>query len=239
MNTGVIIQARMGSTRLPGKVMKKLAGKEVLWHVVDRLKRSKHLKQIIVATTTNVMDDEIVEFCKKNNILYYRGDEKDVLKRYYEAAKYYKLDVGVRVTSDCPLIHPIVVDTLIEELSNKHLDYVTNSFKSTFARGLECSAFTFEALEKCFLEATLEPHREHVVLYIRENLNLFRTKGIENHTNESNYRVTLDEEADYTLLNMIYNNLYEEGQIIPIDNALKYILQNDLFHINNQVKQKS
>lgn len=239
MKIGVIIQARMGSTRLPGKVLKKLADKEVLWHVVERLKQSKHLNEIIVATTTKQEDEEISAFCERHNITCFKGDEFDVLNRYYEAAKVNNLDIIVRVTSDCPLIDPIVVDQLIETLLEGNYDYVSNSFEKTFAKGLECSAFTFNALQRCVLEATNPSHREHVVLYMRENPTLFKTKGIRNEKDESDFRITLDEDDDYKLLSIVYNELYETNNIISIKQALAFIEQYNLKSINANVVQKS
>lgn len=239
MKIGVIVQARMGSTRLPGKVMKKLSGKEVLWHVVERLKKSKYINEIIIATTDKQQDDTIAAFCAQHQVTCFRGEELDVLKRYYDAAKSNKLDIIVRVTSDCPLIDPAVVDRLIETLIEGDLEYVSNSFEKTYAKGLECSAFTFKALERCMKEAVKPEHREHVVLYMRENPTLFATAGVRNTSDDSDFRITLDEEDDYKLLSMIYDQLYIENEIIPIGQALEFITNNNLKSLNAHVEQKS
>lgn len=239
MKIGVIVQARMGSTRLPGKVMYKLSGKEVLWHVVERLKESKYVNDVIIATTEKQQDEVIETFCAQHNVLCYRGDELDVLKRYYDAAKFNKLDIIVRVTSDCPLIDSSIVDKLIETLIEGNLEYVSNSFEKTYAKGLECSAFTLKALERCMKEAVKPEHREHVVLYMRENPTLFATTGIRNTKDESDFRITLDEEDDYKLLSIIYDQLYIENEIIPIEHALEFITNNNLKTLNAHVEQKS
>ncbi len=239
LKIGVIVQARMGSTRLPGKVMKKLSGKEVLWHVIERLKKSKYVNKIVIATTVQKEDEIISTFCKQHNIICFRGEELDVLKRYYDAAKVNELDIIVRVTSDCPLIDPTVIDQLIETLIKGDFEYVSNSFEKTFAKGLECSAFTFKALERCHKEAIKPEHREHVVLYMRENFTMFKTHGIINSQNDSDFRITLDEESDYKLLSIIYNQLYKEDSIISVKEALNFILKNNLKIINANVEQKS
>lgn len=239
MKVGVIVQARMGSTRLKGKVLKELSGRPVLWHVVERLKHSKYLNEIIIATTENLEDNSIVDFCSEHKISCFRGEELDVLKRYYDAAQNYKLDIVVRVTSDCPLIDPQIVDSLIKTLVEGNFDYVSNSFEKTFAKGLECSAFTFEALKKCMENARKSEHREHVVLYMRENINLFKTFGIKNSKDESDYRITLDEIDDYRLLNLVYERLYKENSIINVKEALIYIEENNLKIMNAHVEQKS
>lgn len=239
MKIGVIVQARMGSTRFPGKVMKKLCDKEVLWHVVERLKKSIHVNDVIIATTEKQQDEIIAEFCEKHSVKCFRGDELDVLKRYYDAANSNKLDIIVRVTSDCPLIDPTVVDRLIEMLIEEDLEYVSNSFEKTYAKGLECSAFTFKALERCMREAVKPEHREHVVLYMRENPTLFATAGICNLKDDSDFRITLDEEDDYKLLSIIYNHLYIENEIIPVEEVLEFINNNNLKIVNAHVEQKS
>lgn len=241
IKVGVVIQARMGSTRLPGKVMKLLGDRPVLWHVVERVKQSKLIDMIIVATTNSDEDNTIVEFCKKNSINYYRGSEKDVLDRYYKTAKYYKLDAIIRVTSDCPIIDSIVIDKLVKTyLDNKEqLDYVSNSMIRTYPRGLECSIFSMEALKESWENATKEYHKEHVVMYIREHKEKFKIMNICNDKMLSNYRWTLDTKEDYIFLKCIYNNLYKSGSIFTTNDVLELLKeQPELININAHVEQK-
>lgn len=240
LKVGVIVQARMGSTRLPGKVLKKLGSKTVLENVVERLQYCKKVDTIIVATTDKNQDNLIEKICKDINIFCFRGSEWDVLNRYYKAAEMFDLDIIVRVTSDCPLIDPTIIDNLVNTLiKGKNLDYVTNSMPPTFARGLECSAVTFKALKKSDREAILPFHREHVMTYIRENKEVFNIVNISNEKNDTKYRITLDEELDYIVLRKIYDALYKEGEIIDINHALNYLEKKKLYKVNENVQQKS
>lgn len=236
---GVIIQARTGSTRLPNKVLLPLGNKTVLENVVERIKYCNLVDEIIVATTDSAKDNPIVELCTSNRIDCYRGSESNVLSRYYEAAKAYNLDIIVRVTSDCPLIDPKVIDELLVNLMDDQADYVTNSMPPSFARGLECSAFTFNALREAYLNATTDYHKEHVVIYIRENHEKFKIKNVKNSRDDTKYRITLDELDDYKLLKIIYDDLYKENEIISVEQALTYIVKHDLIGVNAHVEQKS
>ncbi|WP_312906906.1 glycosyltransferase family protein [Tissierella praeacuta] len=240
LKVGVIIQARMMSSRLPGKVMKLLKGEPMLWHIIKRVSEAKLVDEIIIATTDNEADMKIIEFCNNNKVKYFIGSELDVLKRYYEAALSNKLDVVVRVTSDCPLIDPNVIDKLIElYIDNNEIDYVTNSIVRTYPRGLECSAFSFKSLERSHIEARDARHREHVVLYIRENPSKFNILNLENYKDLSNYRLTVDTIEDFNLIFEIYERLYEEDKTIKIEDAISLLEENkDLVKINAHIKQK-
>lgn len=241
LNIGVIIQARMGSTRLPGKVMKLLGNKPVLWHVIERIKYSELVNEIIIATTNSAHDKVIVDFCINNDIKYYCGSEEDVLDRYFNAAKKFQLDAVIRVTSDCPLIDPKVIDELVETfIENQHkAQYVTNSIIRSYPRGQECSIFSMNALKISWNEATEVHQREHVVLYIRENPKKFGVLNIENEKDLSNFRWTLDTEEDYLFLSEIYDNLYESNKIITTKAVLSLLERKPhLININNHIKQK-
>lgn len=236
MTVGVIVQARESSTRLPGKVLLPLGEKTVLEQVVERLQEAKSVDKVIIATTIN--DHQIITLCQDKKIDYYIGDEADVLSRYYEAATTYNLDVIVRVTSDCPLIDYHMIDVLVSVLKQGNYEYCTNSIPPSFARGLECSAFTYNALQRCQEKSTTMAEREHVITYIRQNLHEFRWWNYENVCDETKYRITLDEEADYKLLIRVYDALYK-GIPIPMRDALRYIEQERLFELNAHIKQKS
>lgn len=165
----LIIQARMGSSRLPGKVLKTLAGKTILQHLVDRMKRSSLVDQLVVATTTNPEDDAIAFYCESNNINCYRGSEWDVLDRYYQAALPYSPDTIIRVTSDCPLNSFRVVDFVIEEFIKSSKDYFSNSNNEPdyLEDGFDVEVFRFNALETAWKEAKLLSEREHVTPFIK------------------------------------------------------------------------
>ena len=153
MNTVAIIQARMGSSRLPGKVLKDLGGETVLGRVVRRLRGSRQISNIVVATTTEATDEVIVAECDRLQVLCFRGSEQDVLDRYYQAAHANAAEAVVRVTSDCPLIDPKLVDETVEVFRDEHADYASNVSPRTYPRGLDTEVFTFDALDRAWREA--------------------------------------------------------------------------------------
>lgn len=241
MNVVCIIQARVGSTRLPKKVLREICGKTVLEHDVDRLKKVKNIDKIVIATTTEEKDIEIVSEAERLEINYFRGSEKDVLSRYYYAAKVYNADVVVRVTSDCPLLDPDVTEATIKYyLDNKEkYDYVSNTLERTFPRGLDTEVFSFEALEKAFNEATLDRDREHVTAYIYTNKERFSLAYYKSNTDYSIYRWTLDTEEDFKLINIIYNELYEEEKVFKMNDILNlFSKRRELLEINRDIEQK-
>ena len=242
-NINIIIQARVGSTRLPGKIFKPLAGKPILWHVVNRLKNSKMCNNIIVATTILHEDDRVEEFCKSNNILFYRGSSDNVLSRYYEAAKKFNSDIVIRITSDCPVIDPVVLDNMIAEFLTsqeiKKVDYMSNSIIRTFPRGLDIEIFTFDALEKTFKEAKNNYELEHVTPYIYQHPELFAIKNFAYKTDLSFHRWCVDTKEDLMLAEEIYNALYNSKELFLLDDILELFDQNSwLVKLNNTVQQK-
>lgn len=237
-----IMQTRMGSTRLPGKVLKKICGKTVLEHDIDRLKRVKNIDEIIVATTTLQKDDVIVDEANRLGIKYYRGSENDVLSRYYYAAKENNSDVVVRVTSDCPLIDSKVTEDIIQYyLDSKYkYDYVSNTIERTYPRGLDTEVFSFKVLEKAFNEAESLRDREHVTPYIWSNPSLFRLFQYKSETDYSDLRWTLDTKEDLELITRIYNYLnLEKGNNFNMSDILKlYGKYAELKNINRDIEQK-
>lgn len=237
--TAAIIQARMGSTRLPGKVMKDLNGKPVLWHVIERVKQAENIDQIIIATTTAKRDKIIFEKAKEWGVKAYQGSEEDVLARYYEAANKYDVDIVVRITSDCPLIDPYVTDEIVEYYNINDYTLVTNAGSDlnnrTYPRGLDTEVFSFEALEKAYNNADEKYQREHVTPYIYENYaDIFYYK---NNEDLSNYRITLDTKEDFKLIKAIYDQLYQGKHnfyffeiIIFLDNNKKLLKINENIH---------
>lgn len=206
MNVVAIVQARMGSTRLPGKVLMDLAGRSVLERVLRRLRRSSRLSEILVATTISGRDELIVRECERLHTPCFRGSEPDVLDRYYRAALVAKADAVVRITSDCPLIDAEVVDETVAKLLAERADYVNNCSPRTFPRGLDTEAFTVAALSQAWEEA-YEPHeREHVTPYLYAHPDIFRLSFFAGVTDYSQYRWTLDTIEDFELLNAIYSH---------------------------------
>lgn len=204
---GCIIQARLGSTRLPQKVMLNLDEKNsALSYVINQLKSCKRIDKIIVATTDLKEDDLIEEFVKNLGIACFRGNEKDVLDRYYSCAKEFGCDKIVRITADCPLIDPEIVDKIIESFDSDKEDYISNTLKNTFPKGLDTEVFTFEALKRAWTEAELPSDREHVTYFIRNNPS-FKIKNFKNDNNLSEFRWTLDRKEDLEFIREILKRI--------------------------------
>lgn len=223
--TAAIVQARMGSTRLPGKVLKKVVGKPLLEHIVERLKKSKKLEKIIVATTSELADKPIIELCKRNSIDYFIGSENDVLDRYYQAAKKFRVDPVVRITADCPLIDPVVVDKILDYfLRNKaKLDFASNTIKRTYPDGLDVEVFSFETLERAWSEAKNSFDREHVTPFICNNPDKFRVANVENDRDLSGLRWTVDYPEDFEMVRLIFENLYQKKGVFLMDDVIKLL----------------
>ncbi|HHV28939.1 cytidylyltransferase domain-containing protein [Acetivibrio mesophilus] len=243
MKIGAIVQTRMGSTRLPGKVMLDLCGKPVIDHVIDRLKQSKLLNEIIIATTALEADRVIVDQAKKNKVKWFCGSEDDVLSRYYYAAKENNLDTVVRITSDCPLIDPVLLDKIVEFYISNNYTLVTNAGNNltqrTFPRGLDVEVFSFRVLEDAFYNATKSHQREHVTPYMYESYG----KDIYYYKNDmdySNLRWTLDTNEDFELIAIVYDKLYDryDGKF-GFEEVLDLMKMNpELCRINANVEQK-
>ncbi len=210
-----IVQARMGSTRLPGKVMRSLIGKPVLWHVVDRLRFCKEVDAIVVATTTESEDDVIEDWCCAHWVRCFRGSRDDVLDRYYQAAKFYQVSSILRITADCPAIDPVVVDELLHEYQAHTLD--AYGLAGEFPDGLDCEVVSFSALERAWKEAEMASEREHVTPYIHGHSELFRVGKFEKFHNLAHHRWTLDEELDFHFLERVFLRLYRED--LPFDTS--------------------
>lgn len=218
-----IIQARMGSSRLPGKVLMDIAGKPMLWHVVNRVKHAKKLDDVVVATTTLKEDKKILDWASSIGIKSYAGSEKDVLDRYYQAAKKYEADIVVRITADCPLIDPKVIDEIVGFFLNNDFDYASNTIKPTYPDGLDTEVFSFNSLQKAWEEAKLASEREHVTPYIKKNDNLFKTKNFENNVDFSDMRWTVDEKCDLEFIREIYGRLYKNNRIFFMEDVVNLL----------------
>ncbi len=239
MRIVAIIQARMGSTRLPGKILKKVNDRPLLSYQLERLQQSNYINDLVITTTMHEKDDLIVEFCKKNNILWFRGSEKDVLARYYETAKTFKADAIVRITSDCPIIDVQVVDKTIQYFVDNNYEYVSNTVDRTYPRGLDTEVFTFEALEKAYKDAVMERDREHVTAYFYTNPDVFKISSVRNETDYSKYRWTVDTEEDFQLIKNIIEKLYNDNPNFTFHDTVKLMEANpDWFYINAHIEQK-
>jgi spore coat polysaccharide biosynthesis protein SpsF len=204
MKIVAIIQARMGSSRLPRKVLKDLSGASVLERVLNRLGRAHLIEEVLVATTTETADDAIVDHCERHGRKVFRGSEQDVLDRYYQAAKYSDADVVVRVTSDCPVIDPDVTDATIRAFLDHRADYASNTRVRTYPRGLDTEVMTVQTLERAWRKSSKPYQRGHVTPYIYENPGEFKLHGIENDVDYSQHRWTVDTPEDLQLLQAIY-----------------------------------
>jgi len=239
--TAVIIQARMGSTRLPGKVMKELKGKAVLWHDIQRIKKSKMIDEIIIATTTKKQDQIIYKKALEWGVKAFRGSEEDVLKRYYDAAAENDVDTVVRITSDCPLIDPQVIDEIIKYYNVHDYTLVTNAGSDlgnrTYPRGLDTEVFSFNVLEEAFNKSEERYQREHVTPFIYENYDdIYYYK---NDKNLSNYRLTLDTKEDYELIKAVYDELYNGEHDFYLNEIIELLDDNkELLKLNEKIKQK-
>jgi spore coat polysaccharide biosynthesis protein SpsF len=235
----VIIQARMGSTRLFGKIMKKICGKTILEHDILRISEAKNIDEIIIATTVAPADIAIKEEAKRLRIKSFCGSENNVLSRYYYAAKENNANIVVRITSDCPLYDATLLDDMLEIFSSLKYDYLSNCIKRTYPRGLDTEIFTFAALEKSYNNATEESQKEHVTPYIYQNLDIFKLQNYISKENNSKFRWTLDTKEDFEFIEAVYNELYQEGKIFNTAEILKLLKEKpELININSHIEQK-
>ncbi|OUS75128.1 acylneuraminate cytidylyltransferase [Paenibacillus sp. MY03] len=239
MKTVAIVQARMGSTRLPGKVLKQINGLSVLGHVVDRLRRVPSIDELWIATTSKKNDDPIEDEARRLNIQVYRGSEDDVLDRYYRTAKKAGAEAVLRVTSDCPLIEPAVVEDLICLYRESGSDYASNTLERTYPRGLDAEIFSFSALETAWSQASRPYEREHVTPYLYQHPDVFRCATQRGSEDYSHYRWTLDTEEDWELIRTIFEKCRYEGPYITFEDAKVLLFHYpELNKINAHVEQK-
>jgi len=236
---GAIIQARMNSSRLPGKVMLKVKNKSLLEHMLIRVKPSKKLDKIVVATSNESSDDIIEKFCQNNEIEYFRGDEDDVLGRYYDAAKKFSIDLVVRLTGDTPLIDPFVIDKIINYYQNNKYDYVSNyfPFPRTYPDGYNVEIFSFEILKKAYFEAKRPSEREHVTPFITMQPQLFSIGKVDHEKDFSKFRLNLDYHEDYLLIKQVFNHLYDDDNLFNLEDIIRFLENNpSIATLNSQVK---
>jgi spore coat polysaccharide biosynthesis protein SpsF len=245
MKTGVIVQARTSSARLPEKVLLELpygSGVKVLAQVIRRLKKASELNTIIIATTTDQEDQKIVDVAEQEKVFSFRGSKENVLERYYLAAKENKLDHVVRITSDCPCIDPSLIDRCVQEHLKADADYTSTSLQYKYPHGLDVEVMKFSALEKAYQEAQENFEREHVTIYIyRSRPTHFKIHSIQapEEYRDASIRVTLDTKEDYALVCAVYDYLYSKNPYFGVSEIFQLFKDKPwLKNINSSIVQK-
>jgi spore coat polysaccharide biosynthesis protein SpsF len=240
-----ILQARVSSSRLPGKVLKPLLGVPMLLRQIERLKKSQKIDQLLVATSTEPSDDPIEKLCEEQGIACYRGSLNDVLDRFYQAARGFNPKHVVRLTADCPLTDARLIDDVIGFYLDGGFDYASNAIQATYPDGLDMEVFRFSCLEQAWREARLSSQREHVTPFIHQQPLRFKIGHYKNSSDLSHLRWTVDEPKDFELVTMIYETLYPRNSDFSTQDILELLDQRpELVHWNtshqrNEGYQKS
>ena len=234
-----IIQARVSSTRYPNKIFADLFGKPLLYHVVNRLKKSKRIQHIVIATTVNSLDNAIENWAIQNKIDCFRGDEENVLSRFYFAAKKFNAEIIVRITADDPFKDFEIIDNVVDTLINQKLSFAYNNKPPTFPEGLDTEVFTFNALETAYKNSNDLFEQEHVTQYFYRNKDKFPQANIKHSTNISNLRWTIDTEKDMEMARCVYNDLYHEKEIFLMNDILDLIKKRPEIAMMNQDVERS
>jgi spore coat polysaccharide biosynthesis protein SpsF (cytidylyltransferase family) len=233
-----ILQARISSTRLPGKVLKPILGKPMLQHQIERTLRSKRIDKLILATSTDPSDNDLEMLCQKMNLPCYRGDLDDVLDRYYQAALLYDPQHVVRLTGDCPLIDPFMMDQVIEFYLAGGYDYATNTLEPTFPDGLDVEIFSFPALKEAWTTANLPSEREHVTQFICNHPHMFKIGDLRGERDLSHHRWTVDEPQDFEFVTRIYEALHSKKPGFGMADILEFLSRNpEISEINQDIKR--
>ena len=238
MKVVAIVQARMGSTRLPGKVLKDLAGETMLARVVGRLRCASRIDEVLVATTDHTIDDPIVDECRKLPVQVFRGDQYDVLDRYFKAAEFASADVIVRITSDCPLIDSGITDKTIAYFLDELPDYAANTIVRTYPRGLDTEVMSFSALSRAWQKAQKPYEREHVTPYVLEHPSEFRLVSVVNDRDYGAHRWTVDTPEDLAFVWAVYDRLKSKGMFSWRDVLDLLDREPELTELNRGVVQK-
>jgi spore coat polysaccharide biosynthesis protein SpsF len=234
MKTIAIIQARMGSNRLPGKVLKSILGRPMLWHIVERVRAVPSIAEVVVAVPDNSGNEALHRFCIDNQIALFAGSETDVLDRYYRAAQQFKADPIIRITADCPLADPQLIERLIQRYESRGYDHIGVAsgagaqliHEGRFPDGLDAECFSFSALDRAWHEATDPRDREHVTRYIWNNKELFRCGELTADLVYPKLRLTVDHPEDFELITKIYQALYREGRPFELSDVMKFLDKN-------------
>ena len=237
--TTAIIQARMGSTRLPGKVAMLLGDRPVLAHVIERCCHAGKVDQVVVATTGLPEDDRVVQIARDYNVEFYRGSKDDVLSRYYQAARRFQADPIVRITADCPLLDPSLIDRVIQLKEETGADYASNTVERTFPRGVDVSVFSFATLEKMHQLAKESWQREHVTPFVKDNPHMFSRANLSagGRLRRPDLRITVDTEEDLMLIRAVYYFLGKRS--FQLENIIALLEEQPwLPYINRHIRQK-
>lgn len=234
----IIVQCRTGSTRLPGKILKDLGGKILLSVFMERIKKAKEPDGIVIATTNLPEDDIIIELCKKNNWLYFRGNTLDLLDRHYQCAKFFSAEIVAKIPSDTPFNDPELIDLVFKTYENGDFDYVSNLHPPTFPGGFDCEAFSFDALEKSWKNARKDYEREHTTTYIWDNPEKFKIGNVTSKTNidySMKFRFQVDYEEDLEVAKRVFNTIYENNPNFSFYDLVEFLDKNkDIIAINQQ-----
>jgi len=233
-----ILQARTSSSRLPNKVLLPVLGKAMLARQIERIKRCVSIDEFIVATSDDSSDDELEKLCKSLNVSCYRGSLEDVLKRFVDAARPYKPDVIVRLTGDCPLADPELIDKIVNRFLSSDVDYLSNCEPATFPDGLDVEVTKYNLLVQANEEAVLPSHREHVTPYIRKQPEKFLIDNYLSSTDLSGLRWTVDEPEDYEFVCKVYEYLYPNNSHFTTNDILALLNEHpELNYINNKYER--
>ena len=234
---GIIIQARMGSRRLPGKIMKLINSKPILFHMLKQIKQSQLHDEIIICTSNKKENDSVRNFCKKNNISCFSGSENNLVNRYYLAAKKYDIKTIVRLTADCPLIDPKIIDNCIKKFNSRKYDFVANTsppYGKSFPDGVDVEVFSFNTIETVNWECKNKQDLEHVTPYIWRKKSRFKLYRSDLKENLSKYRFTLDYEEDLILIKKILLNFNKSKKKINMGNVVDFLKNKDVYLINKK-----
>jgi len=233
-----ILQARITSQRLPSKVLMTILGRPMLELQIERILRCKKIDQLIVATSINQEDDPIDTLCKKMEISCFRGDLANVLDRFYQAARRYRPQHVVRLTGDCPLTDPMLIDELIEFYLARKCDYASNCQEPTLPDGLDAEIFSFETLAQTWQEAKLPSHLEHVTQFMNSQPQRFTIASYKYHQDLSRYRWVVDEPEDLEFVRKIYEKLYPSNPEFGTQDIVALLKRNKkLVEINQRFKR--
>jgi len=238
MKIVAIIQARMSSSRLPGKVMLPLAGKPAIQHVIERAKMISGIDELIISTSISDSDNTLTKFCASIDVPVFRGSEEDVLDRYYQTALHCGAELILRVTGDCPLLDPIESSKVLKKSIETGADYVSNIHPPMLPDGLDTEVIKKEALQKAWGLAKKKSEREHVTLFLYSNPNIFTLSSYTYKSDYSRYRLTLDEPSDYLLLQKIFAHLEKIHKFGYVNDILQILEKNpEIAIINNSIKR--
>jgi len=233
----VMIQARTGSSRLAGKVLSQIENKPMIWHVINRVKKIESVQQIALITTKGESDQVLLDIAKNEDIIGFAGDTTNVLNRHYQCALKISADPIIRITSDCPIIDPYLVEEMLQFFLTHNYDYVSNIHPATYPDGLDVEIFSFQTLEKTFLDAKLNSEKEHVTPYMEKHPELFNIFNFKNNEDLSHIRLTVDQKEDLELIQNLYSVMSPKNDFGLIEIKDVFSKNPELFKINSKYRR--